>query len=473
MNTRCLTHHRLLAAVFAGVASAGAWACSSDPVKVDVTDDNSGFVDVLEDDSPSTSTNTETLPLLNDACVSQTSAAEQRKVALNVMLDSSGSMEEATGTGATKWQAVQRAIRAFLLETRDSDLSIGLQFFPLLKPGVIEFECNSHADCGPDGGPCFLSTCLQGETITLCETQADCPGSPLDNPCVEFGLCENSDPANPTACVLPSTCGGDLGRCQDFDRTCTNATECEIASYATPAVEIGPVVDALGPIDRALNDQPPQGLTPTVPALEGAIRHSRDWSVTHPDQTVVTVLATDGLPTECGPNVNGAPAPIEQVLEVARAGVDDAQPVRTFVIGVFPAGDAASLNNVNAIAVAGGTEQAVLIDASGEVEAEFLDALRQIREGSLACQFQLPQTDELLDYFSVNLQFDNGAQRQQLAFVANQAACASNPNSWHYDVDPNVTRPNAISVCPAVCDQFRAATNGSITLQLGCQTLLR
>jgi hypothetical protein len=36
-----------------------------------------------------------------------------------------------------------------------------------------------------------------------------------------------------------------------------------------------------------------------------------------------------------------------------------------------------------------------------------------------------------------------------------------------------VTQPNAIQVCPAVCDQFRAAPNGSITLQLGCKTLLR
>ena len=474
MNTRCLAYHRLIAAAFAGVAAAGVWACGSDPVKVDVSDSDNGFVDLTDDQTGgSGSPESSTLPLLDDACVSQTSAAEQRKVALNVMLDSSGSMEEGTGSGATKWEAVQRAIRSFLIETRDSDLSIGLQFFPLLKPGVIDFNCKSHADCGPDGGPCFLSTCLQGDTITLCETQADCPGSALDNPCVDFGLCANSDPVSPTACVLPSTCGNGLGRCQDFERTCTNATQCEIESYATPAVEIGPIADVLTPIDRALSDQPPQGLTPTVPALDGAIRHAREWSVGHPDQTVVTVLATDGLPTECGPNVNGAPAPIEQVLDIARSGLEDELPIRTFVIGVFPPGDAASINNVNAIAVAGGTEQAVAIDAEGEVEAEFLDALRQIREGSLACQFQIPQTDELLDYFSVNLQFDTGDGRQQLGFVPNEAACANSPNSWHYDVDANVTQPNAIQVCPAVCDQFRATPNGSITLQLGCKTLLR
>jgi hypothetical protein len=359
-----------------------------------------------------------------------------------------------------------------MVETRDSDLLMGLQFFPLLKPGSSWF-CKSEADCGPDGGPCFLKTCTQGDTITLCTKQSDCPGSPSSNPCVTFGLCAESDPAAPTACVLPSTCGDNLGRCEDFDRTCTNATQCDVGYYATPTVEIGTIAERLVDIDAALSNQPPQGLTPTVPALTGAIQHAREWSATHPDQTVVTVLATDGLPTDCGEVVEGAPPAIDQVLDIARNAQSGAIPIRTFVIGVFQPGDAASINNVNAIAIAGGTEQAVTIDTSGEVEAEFLDALRAISEGSLACQFQVPESESQLDYFSLNLQFDNGTQRQQLGFVQNEAGCAQSPNSWHYDVDPNVGKPNAIQVCPAVCDQFRAATNGSITLQLGCQTLLR
>lgn len=456
-------------AALLGSFGAGAWACSSEPVKVEVNDDD--FVD-LAGPSPEDGTQTDTLPLLDGACVTQTAAAEQRRVALNVMLDSSGSMEEPTGTGATKWQSVARAIRGFLSETRSEDLSIGLQFFPLLKPGS-SFVCESHDDCGPDGGPCFLSTCLLGETITLCQRQSDCPGSASDNPCVEFGLCSQSDPAAPTACVLPSRCGGDLGVCEDFERTCTNSTQCEIGAYAQPAVEIGLVEDNLVPIDQALTRQPNEGLTPTVPALQGAINHARDWSISHPDQTVVTVLATDGLPTECGPEVPGAEPPINRVLEIASLAQQGDIPIRTFVIGVFQAGDAASINNVNAIAAAGGTGQAVTIDTNGEVEAEFLDALRQIRSGTLACQFQVPRSEAQLDYFGVNLQFDNGEALQQLSYVPNEAACAGSPNSWHYDVDPNTTQPNAIQVCPAVCDQFQAAPNGSITLQLGCRTILR
>jgi hypothetical protein len=449
--------------VTASVAVICAGACT-ETVKVPVDDNSMDFLGLETEPAAG-------VPRISDACITEASAAEQRRVAMYVMLDSSGSMEEPTGTGATKWQAVQRAIRAFMLETRDSDLSMGLQFFPLIKPGS-RHTCESHEDCGP-GGPCFLTTCLQGSTITLCEKQSDCPGSPTENPCVEFGLCENSDPVRPTACLFGGNCQDGLGACQDFERTCTNSTQCDASFYATPAVEIGPIGEQLTAIDRALSGQPPQGLTPTVPALQGAVEHAREWALTHPDQAVVTVLATDGLPSECGPEVPGATPPIQRVLDIAREAQVGELPIRTFVIGVFQAGDTGSVNNVNAIAQAGGTEKGVFIDTDGEVETQFLEALRAIRSGTLACQFQIPASESELDYFRVNLEFDDGTSKRQLSYVNDEAGCAANPNSWHYDVNASVSKPSAIQVCPAVCEQFKAATEGSISLQLGCATILR
>lgn len=454
----------------AGVAAA-LHACGK-PVQVDV--DNSGN-NLLEAEGGSF-TDEDGAATITGACLTETTAAERRRVALYVMLDSSASMEEpvgnsdGSGTGGTKWEAVQRAIRSFMIETLDTDLSMGLQFFPLAKPGS-SFICDSHADCGRDGGPCFLTTCLLGDTITLCTRNSDCPG--VGNECVEFGLCANSDPAAPIACVIGGgVCGDGLGRCEDFERTCTNATDCNSDRYASPAVEIGLVSDNFDDVDRALAMQPPEGLTPTTPALQGAIAHAREWAATHPDHTVVTVLATDGLPTECGPEPGQIP-PLDQVLTVAAEGLEGENPIRTFVIGVFQPGDGVSINNVNAIARAGGTDEAVFIDTSGAVEDQFLEALRSIRNGQLACQLQLPESGELLDYFRVNLEFDNGETKTQLGFVRDEAGCAASPNSWHYDVDANVTRPSAIEVCPAVCEQFRNAPRGSINLQLGCATILR
>ena len=100
-------------------------------------------------------------------------------------------------------------------------------------------------------------------------------------------------------------------------------------------------------------------------------------------------------------------------------------PIRTFVIGVFQAGDTGSVNNVNAIAQAGGTSQGVFIDTEGEVETEFVEALRAIRSGTLACQFQIPASETALDYFRVNLEFDDGSTKRQLSFVRDEAGCAA------------------------------------------------
>src|SRR6185312_3935465 len=191
----------------------------------------------------------------------------------------------------------------------------------------------------------------------------------------------------PAACILDQngSCPGQ-GFCQDFDRTCTNATSCDANQYGTPVVEIQPVTSGLTAIDQALMGKLPEGLTPTVPALTGAIQHAREWAVAHPDQTVATVLATDGLPTQCGvQQQTGGTEAINQVLEVAAQGAADDVPIRTFVIGVFQPGDSASVNNVNAIAQAGGTDKAAFIDATGDVDTQSLDALPATRSGPLAC----------------------------------------------------------------------------------------
>ena len=83
------------------------------------------------------------------------------------------------------------------------------------------------------------------------------------------------------------------------------------------------------------------------------------------------------------------------------------------------------------------------------------------------------QVQQALDYFKVNLEFDDGATSRQLGFVRDAAGCAGSPDGWHYDVDPLQRKPTAIQVCPNICEQVKAAAKGTISLQLGCQTILR
>jgi hypothetical protein len=459
-------------------------ACNSDPVKVQVDDAPSATnmtTGLVQDDGA---------PAVNAACVTQTTAAEPRNVSMYMMLDSSGSMLDATGGIRNKWDSVTRAIRGFLAETSDLDLRVGLQFFPLAKPGA-RFNCTVESDCGPDsdgdgisdGGPCFLNTCRAGDQISLCATGTDCPGGPIANPCLPFGFCSGSDPSAPTACeLLPgqlNLCGGNLGVCADFDRPCTNATNCNASAYAKPAVEIGLVSQNLPLVDQILKLQTPQGLTPTGPALEGAIEHAREFGAAHPDETVVVLLATDGLPTRCGQDATnqgrGVLEPVENVADIAASGLNGTHPVRTFVFGVFQPGDTSGIAHLNEIAKAGETEQAVVIDSSGEVDEQFLGALRAIRSGQLGCDFQLPTSTVPLDYFKVNLQIRSGTSAQQLPFVRDLAGCRATPSGWHYDVDPNQSKPSSIQVCPDVCTQIKAAASASasIQMQLGCATVIR
>jgi hypothetical protein len=395
---------------------------------------------------------------------------ELRPLALYVMLDSSGSMEEMADGLRTKWDSVRRAIRGFLAETQSSELLLGLQFFPLLAPGVLSFVCTTHDDCGPEGGPCFLSTCRNGTTIQLCRTNDDCPGGPEENPCVDFGLCSGSDPLAPLACILGAegACDAAQGTCQDFERTCTNATSCDPALYAAPAVEIAPIAQVTGPIDQALTAKLPGGLTPTVPALQGTLDHARAWALAHPEHTVAALLATDGLPTECGvQEQTGGTETINQVLSIARAGVALTPSIRTFVIGVFQPGDQASINNTNAIAQAGGTVQAAVVENNGEVERDFLDALRTVKDTAAPCRLAL-SASERLDYTRVNVQVDAGdGMRTMLPYVEGLVGCAARPEGWYY-YTPADGAARSLELCPGICQVVKSAPSAGLQLEVGC-----
>ena len=75
-----------------------------------------------------------------------------------IMLDSSGSMAEPTGSGASKWDQVQGAIRNFVGEAGNADISLGLQFFPLIKAGS-QFICKTNEDCCVNAGLCVNGIC--------------------------------------------------------------------------------------------------------------------------------------------------------------------------------------------------------------------------------------------------------------------------------------------------------------------------
>jgi hypothetical protein len=419
---------------------------------------------------------------IGDSCAAQVSTAKLVPLDMYIMLDVSSSMLDLTATNVSKWDAVKSALETFLNDGASAGLGVGLQYFPISKPNAPT-SCNSDAQCTGGTGPCFLKWCYQAAVqlgVVPCESTADCqldvPGTLMHDfgPCVTVAQCsKNAD----YICSMPgAACGNDptlgtsLGNCAAMPPSlCEHTASCDIPTYATPAVPIAPLPGSAAAITMSINSTTPNGTTPTGPALSGAIQEATAWAKAHPDHRVVTLLATDGLPTEC------TPTDINQVGAIAAQGVAATPSIDTFVIGVFGPDDVAqgAPGNLDTIAQDGGTTSAFIVDTTKDVTTQFLAALDAIRGGKLDCAFQIPQPDDgqTLVYTEVNVQVSSTGQPEtRLYYVGSVDKCDPKTGGWYYDTDPNVTPPSKIITCPASCTAFQAATDASVEIALGCMT---
>jgi len=396
------------------------------------------------------------------ACTGSTVQATLVPLDIFIMLDKSGSMSDKTGTmgqGVPKWDAVTQALKAFFADPQSSGIGVGLQFFPLTALGAPS-SCGSQADCG-QFGPCFLKVC-SGNTGIVCTANADCGGQ---GPCASLGQCQND---KSTFCLpIGATCNGNKGSCvQVTSSVCLNVDSCAAADYGTPAVPIDLLNAAAPGLSAAIDATMPEGATPTAPALQGAIDYAKTWAAGNPTHKVVALLATDGLPTECSPLDTGG------ISAIAAAGLTASPSVSTFVIGVFAGNDPTAKATVDQIAAAGGTTSAFYVDANQNVNQAFLDALNAIRGTKLACEYQIPAAPpgETLDYGQVNVKHTPAGSTtpETIYYVASAAACDPVTGGWYYDVDPSMSAPTKIIVCPETCGSF--GLGGQVDVQLGCKT---
>lgn len=430
----------------------------------------------------------------------------------------------------TKWDAVRQALSTFIQAPETNDIGIGIQYFPQIREGV-PFTCTANAACGANGGPCSNSLCVQDDQlvdptgefppltfvraadgdVTYCNGNADCPGGSFcrsiagqcvfsagvlpeapngsfldvsDDPativeplctgqndcqgipattCEEIGICQNQL----VLCSATIDCPPGAGACGAFPYGCVNQTQCEAAAYAAPAVPISDDPDRSAALLASLETQVPNGLTPTGPALSGALDHARAWSEQNLGRQVVTVLATDGFPTEC------APVEIPDIAGIAEAATSADRPVRTFVIGVFSTADlgADGEQRLDELARAGGTDEAFIINTGGNVVTDFANALNEIRDRTVSCEFQLGET-ATLDFDRVNLRVtDASGSATDLVSVGDASACGSNGQGWYYVRDTSGT-PLQINVCPSTCSDFMG-DGVRVDLQIGCETRIQ
>lgn len=411
---------------------------------------------------------------VEDACAADVSTGKLVPLDMYIMLDVSSSMLDPTASGVTKWDAVKSALETFLKDNASAGLGVGLQYFPISKPGAPT-SCTRDTDCVGGSGPCFLKWCYQAAVqigIVPCESDQDCGQF---GPCLTVAQCSRN---TAFICQTPgASCGPDptlgtpLGTCTAMPPSiCEHTATCDIPTYAAPAQPIATLPGAAAALMASIDAKVPNGQTPTGPALSGAIQQASAWAKAHPDHRVVTLLATDGLPTEC------TPTDINQVGALAAQGVAATPSIDTFVIGVFGPDDVGAPGNLDTIARDGGTMSAFIVDTTQDVTAQFLAALDAIRGGKLDCAFQIPQPKNggTLVYQEVNVNLTVGGKRSTLFYVGDQGQCDPSTGGWYYDVKPeNGATPTQIISCPTTCTTIQGAKDASVQIALGCTTIVK
>ena len=225
---------------------------------------------------------------------------------------------------------------------------------------------------------------------------------------------------------------------------------CDLAGYSAV------VTDALLPntttVPTALDDIAMTGVTPTSAGVRAGTVLAQMLRRAHPDDNVVLLLATDGLPTDCG----GMSEAVVAVREASVAGFP------THVVGIGE-----QLANLSDLARAGGTGPAVLI--SGTSASAVASAISSKLEGirsQFSCEVQVPATQPdgravVPAELNVQIAYTSGARD-----LVYSQACAL-PNAFRYD---DAANPKKVVLCGNTCDAVRADDAATVDLLFNCAT---
>lgn len=88
----------------------------------------------------------------------------------------------------------------------------------------------------------------------------------------------------------------------------------------------------------------------------------------------------------------------------------------------------------------------------------------------LACEWEIPPppVGESFDPTKVNVELDLDGVPESVYYVENEAAC-NGGDGWYYF--PDAVTPQTIRICPATCTRVQAATEASVDILFGCDTV--
>lgn len=238
--------------------------------------------------------------------------------------------------------------------------------------------------------------------------------------------------------------------------------KCDPATYAAPAVEMQPLPATTDAFSTAIADRQTCTGTPTSAALEGAHLYAIsvvDWLATEKKPgNVAVVLATDGVPTSCVSDPQGATVQVATDYYVGHAHVP------TYLIGFTKTN--AGIAKMNAIAKAGGTEECILADLENPetASASFVAALELVRGKATPCDFALPAPPEgaAIDVAKTNVSLTG-----MPTALSYSTDCATG-EGWQYD---SVSDPQKVVLCSNTCATVKADNTIKVTVSFGCDTV--
>jgi hypothetical protein len=243
------------------------------------------------------------------------------------------------------------------------------------------------------------------------------------------------------------------------------SASCASEYYRDQALPIGNVDQMASGALARLDAMPPQGQTPTAPALIAALDLASSYALAHVERSVIVVLATDGLPTTCKPTDTAA------LARLAKAALEGPAHVRTLVVASRSL-DGNDLSGFEEIAVAGGTARSLVIDPRADFAQQLGSALSAAAAREVACDLAIPEPPPgaHLDYDAVNVLLDASDQRVTLPRVAGPASCTA-AGGWYYDVEPAQAAPARLNMCKSSCERADRSATG-LSVELGCKSLV-
>jgi hypothetical protein len=255
------------------------------------------------------------------------------------------------------------------------------------------------------------------------------------------------------------------------------ADDCGVEKYTGAAVPMAPLTSNRAALIAKIDETDPGSLTPTTPALEGALTYALGVArlPENAERATVVVLASDGVPSECTGVTDAQGNSIFSVTPVANMlraysqpptgpdGLPTQPAIRTYIIGTEEL-----RANATTLADAGGGQAFLLGGSGGDVQAQFLNAMLSIVTKPLTCELDVPQTapdtGDRVDFDRVRVSFTSptGLTRE-IPRAAGVGSCSGAPNgAWFYD---DASAPTKVFFCPQSCSTIGA---GTLKVELGC-----